>query len=160
MIINFKDFLIENNTNDDNISETELESIAESLEWEDIYDLYSEDEVYEDEELEEALTAQGRLRRGQRARRMRGKLSQIRNIRLRRVSNLDTLRKRAKIAARRALMKRFLRNRKNVSPQERSRIEAQVSSMGGIVNTLSVKMLPRIRQLERNRLSRSRTGKK
>jgi len=59
------------------------------------------------------------------------------------------------LAARRALQKRLLRGRSKdqLSAMEKDRIEAQLKSMEHIVNNLATRMMPRIREIERSRLS-------
>lgn len=154
-MISFKAYLTEETNISLDITEEDIESIVDSLEWDDIYDLYESEELVEDEEeIQEALTIQSRLKRGQRARRSKTKLAMARRLRLRRPSNMNVLRNRAKIAARRMLMKRFLRNRnkKYISAQEKNRIEAQISNMGSIVTNLSTRLLPKMRDIERKRL--------
>lgn len=154
-MISFKAYLTEETNISLDITEEDIESIVNSLEWDDIYDLYESEELVEDEEeIQEALTIQSRLKRGQRARRSKTKLAMARRLRLRRPSNMNVLRNRAKIAARRMLMKRFLRNRnkKYISAQEKNRIEAQISNMGSIVTNLSTRLLPKMRDIERKRL--------
>lgn len=154
----FKNFLTEDTSNISlELSEDDIESIVDSLEWDDIYDLYESEELVEEddeEELQEALTVQARLKRGQRARRSKTKLTQARRLKLRRPSNMNVLRNRARIAARRMLMKRFLKNRnkKYISAQEKNRIETQISSMSSIVNNLSTRLVPKMRDIERKRL--------
>lgn len=155
-MITFRDYLVEQIEAD--ISEDELEQMAEDLTWDDIADLYEPEELVE-EELEEALSASARLRKGMKMKSRRMQLAMARKMKLRRTSNLDTLKKRAKLAARRAIMKRFLkgRDKKSLSPQEKDRLEKQVRSMPTIMMSLSNKMLPKIRDIEKRRLAGQRS---
>ena len=77
-------------------------------------------------------------------------------IKLRRASDVKTLQTRAHKAARRALMNRFLRGRdkSQLSAQEKDQIEGQVNRMAALQANLAVKMLPRVRELEKKRLAR------
>jgi hypothetical protein len=79
-------------------------------------------------------------------------------MKLRRTSTIDVLHKRASAAARRLLQKRILRGRgKNqLSAQQKDHVEQQVKNMMAIQGNLAVKLLPKIRALERSRLSTKR----
>ena len=82
-------------------------------------------------------------------------------MKLRRASDVNTLQRRAKLAARRALYKRFLRGRdkSTMSAAEKSRIEQQVANLKVIQNTLAQRMMPKIRSIEQKRLASYRTKK-
>jgi len=142
--------------------ERELEADIHSMTWDDIADLYGEDEVEYDEnpeydeedELEEAITPQGRLKKKFNAIRTKGRRKLARNIALRKISTPAKLKSRSIRAARRLVYKRFLRNRdmKTVSPAEKTRIEAQVKRMAPMVARLAVRALPKVRKLEQSRI--------
>lgn len=154
-MITFLDYLTEEQEIGD-LTEEELDEMVEELSWEDIADLYDEDELVDDEEdLSEAISATSRLRRGMKMKSRKTQISLARKMKLRRVSNLDTLKKRARLAARRSIMKRFLKGRSkgSLSVAEKNRIENQIKNMGPLVNALSAKMLPKVRSLEQKRLS-------
>lgn len=174
-IISFSSFLSEENESD-TLSDEEINQIVDELTWEDIVDLYDdlelayekEDDEPEDEDeeelkedfLSERLTAQARLKKRQAFARMRGKRNVARNIKLRRASNMETLKKRAVLAARRAVYKRFLRGREKsaLSAAEKDRIEQQVSRMKYIQSAIALKMLPKMRSIEQKRLASFRGG--
>jgi hypothetical protein len=153
--IRFQDF-------DEEEFERELEADIHSMTWDDIADLYGEDEVEYDEnpeydeedELEEAITPQGRLKKKFNAIRTKGRRKLARNIALRKISTPAKLKSRSIRAARRLVYKRFLRNRdmKTVSPAEKTRIEAQVKRMAPMVARLAVRALPKVRKLEQSRI--------
>lgn len=150
----------------DELSEEEIDKIVEDLKWEDIVDLYSDDElVYEpedeNEQLTEKLSVQARLKKKQAFARNRGKRSTARNMKLRRASSMEVLKKRAVLAARRAVYKRFLRGRdkQSLSAAEKDRIEQQVSRMKFMQQAIAVKMLPKMRSIEQKRLAGYRTKK-
>jgi hypothetical protein len=136
------------------LSEEELDEIADHLTWEDIADLYSPDEFIV-EELEEALSASSRLRKGQRFKSRKTAVGQARKMKLKRASSLETLKRRANAAAHRVLQKRILRsrNKKQLSAQQKDALEKQVRSMMASQGNLAQKLLPKIRALERSRLS-------
>jgi hypothetical protein len=158
-MLNFKSYLSEEITDD------ELEDMANRLSWEDIYDLYAPEDFEEDlgieikeESLDEKISATSRMKKHMDFARSAAKRNIARSLKLKRASDLNTLKKRANLAARRALMKRLLRGRSKdqLAAMEKDRIEAQLKSMEGIVNNLSQKMLPRIREIERSRLAPKR----
>lgn len=158
-MLNFKSYLSEEITDD------ELEDMANRLSWEDIYDLYAPEDFEEElgieikeETLDEKISATSRMKKHMDFARSAAKRNIARSLKLKRASDLNTLKKRANLAARRALMKRLLRGRSKdqLAAMEKDRIEAQLKSMEGIVNNLSQKMLPRIREIERSRLAPKR----
>jgi len=146
-----------------------LEAEAENFTWEDALSLH----LYDDDELEditdyhsdinitEVLSVQGRLKRRFSARRNRQKLKVARQIALRRGSSPERLKKRAVRGARGMVYKRLLRgrNRANLPPAERSRLETMVKRFAPLVSRLAVKMLPNMRKMEIARM-KSRGSKK
>ena len=175
-IPSFKTFIKEEekkNIEDDIISDEEIANIVDELTWEDIVDLYDEEElVYddsdeedeeepEDEDLNEKISVQSRLKRRQAFARMRGKRNAARNIKLRRASSMDVLKKRANLSARRAVYKRFLRGRdkSTLSAAEKDRIETQVGRMKFMQQAIATKMLPKMRGIEQKRLANYRSKK-
>ena len=149
---------VENSTNDKHsFSEEELDSIANNLTWEDIVDLYDEEELdFEENNIVETLSPQARIKKRQIFARNKSRRNVAKNIKLKRSSDLSTLQKRAKLAARRALYNRFLqgRNKSDLSASEKDRIEKQVSSLKSIQSMLSQKFLPKIRNIERQRITK------
>jgi hypothetical protein len=177
-VLSFGQFIIEEKKNsEESLSEEEIDQIVDELTWEDIVDLYDDIELeYEEdseepeeeseEELEESLldeklSVQSRLKKRQAFARMRGKRNTARNMKLRRASSMDVLKKRAVVAARRAVYKRFLRGRDkaSLSAAEKDRIEQQVSRMKYMQTAIATKMLPKMRSIEQKRLSGYRTRK-
>jgi len=139
---------------DEELSEREMDEIADHLTWEDIANLYSPDEFII-EELEESLTASSRLRKGQKFKSRKTSIGQARKMKLKRASSLETLKRRANAAAHRALQKRILksRNKNQLSAQQKDALEKQVKTMMASQGNLAQKLLPKIRALERSRLS-------
>jgi hypothetical protein len=144
---------------DSNISfsRSEIEQIVENTTWVDIIDLYDDNElVWDEDTLEEGITAQGRIKKKQAFARNKSKRGVALNIKLGRASSLGTLKKRATIAARRALYKRFLGNRdkSSLSAAEKEKLEQQVNSLKYLQATLATKLLPKMREIEQKRLSK------
>lgn len=173
-IISFSQFITEEAHDDEKISEEEIDKMVDELEWEDIVDLYDDEELMQDEngeededeeedekELQEKLSVQARLKKRQAFARMRGKRNTARNLKLRRPSSMNVLKKRAVLAARRAVYKRFLRGRdkSTLSAAEKDRIEQQVSRMKYMQAAIATKMLPKMRSIEQKRLAGYRTKK-
>lgn len=142
------------------ITEDQLDNMVNSLEWHDIVELYDDDEVEfegnDPEVIDEKISAMSRIQRRMRFARTSTRRDVAKMIKLRRASDVKTLQTRAHKAARRALMNRFLRGRdkSQLSAQEKDQIEAQVNRMAALQANLAVKMLPRVRELEKKRLAR------
>jgi len=164
--IRFSDF-------DETEFEKELEADVLALSWEDLVDLYDEDEIEyvdspekeddeEEEDLEEAITPAGRLKKKFNAMRTKSRRMMARNIAIKRVSTPEKIKSRSIRAARRMVYKRLLRNRdiSTVSAAEKTRLEAQVKRMAPMVARLSVRVMPAVRKLEQSRIKNSRTRKK
>jgi hypothetical protein len=77
-----------------------------------------------------------------------------RKVKLKRSAALSTLTKRTKTDARRMILKKMLkgRSKKSLSASEKNSIEARTSKTMTMMNNLPAKMLPKIRQLQRDRL--------
>lgn len=137
------------------ISEDDLQKMVDDLEWEHIQDLYDDDEFVDPEEdLEEAISAQSRLKKRMAMARTKAKRMTMRGIKLKRASSPQILQKRAKMAARRALARKFLRgrDRSKLSPVEKDQLEARLKSMRALTNVLAIRMIPKVRKLEQSRL--------
>jgi hypothetical protein len=165
-VISFNQYI--NEEVEDTLSEKEIDEMVDHLDWEDIVDLYDENElvdVEEDpmyEELDEALSAQARLKKRQSFQRSKGKRNLSRGMKLRRASDPSTLQKRARLAARRSIMNKLLkgRNKSQLSNSEKDRIEKQLSSMKNVMSTIQQKFIPKIRSIEQKRLANYRGKKK
>lgn len=160
-----KDLREQEEKEENEMSEEDIDKMVDELSWEDIVDFYDDDEIVMDDdedELSEALSAQMRLKKRQAFARFRGRRGIARGIKLRRASDMTTLQRRAKLAARRAIYKRFLRgrNKADLSAAEKDRIEKQVASLKSIQSSLQQKMMPKIRSLEQKRLVSLRANKK
>lgn len=139
----------------------DLEKDVKNLDWHDIVDLYDEEELVKENEkenkkkIDEALSAAERIKKRATFARYAGKREAAKKIKLRRASDMGVLKKRAKLAARRLLLKRLLRgrNKSDLSADEKNRIEGILSKMGNLQTTLANKLVPRIREIEKSRLS-------
>jgi len=153
-MITFLEFL------DEEFTEKELDEMADHLTWEDIEDLYSPEEfvLEEVQELNEKISATSRLKKSQKLKSRKTAIGTARKMRLRRTSTIDVLHKRASAAARRLLQKRILRGRgkKQLSAQQKDHVEQQIKNMMALQGNLAVKLMPKIRALERSRLSTKR----
>jgi hypothetical protein len=149
-MITFLEFL------DEEFTEKELDEMADHLTWEDIEDLYSPEEfvLEEVQELNEKISATSRLKKSQKFRSRKTAIGTARKMKLRRTSTLSVLHKRANAAARRLMQKRILRGRSkhNLSAQQKDRVEQQIKGMLATQGNLAMKLLPKIRALERSRL--------
>jgi hypothetical protein len=161
IVLNFKNYIQEKLEPLDSIKDEDIDEMVEGTTWEDIVDLYDSAELVEEDDLEEALSAQSRLKKRQAFMRGKSKRNMARGLKLRRASSPETLKKRAISAARRAVYKRILRGRdkSNLSAAEKSRIEQQVSQMKNMQSAIVTKMMPKIRSIEQARLAHYRGGK-
>lgn len=166
-ILSFSSFIREAKEEEITLSEEEIQEIVDSLKWEDIADLYDDSEFVreeletEPEVLDERLSAQARLKKRQAFARSRGKRNVARGIKLRRASSMEVLKKRAKIAARRAIYNRLLRGRdkSTLSAAEKDRVEQQVARMKYLQQVVAQKMVPKMREIEQKRLTNLRAAK-
>lgn len=159
--------LSESTNNEEDINDEEIQKMVDDLTWEDIVDLYDEielmyetdEEETEEDAISEGLSAQSRLKRRQMFSRLRSKRNVARGIKLRRASTIGVLKKRAYLAARRALYSRFLRGRdkSSMSASEKDRIEQQVGRMKYMQQAIAIRMLPKMRAIEQKRLAHYRS---
>jgi len=142
-MIPFKEFIKEE------VTEEEIDALIESLEWEDVIHLFDEEDM-----IIEDISAKERIQKGQRLKSRKVLMALARKVKLKRSATLGTLKKRTKTDARRMIMKTMLKGRgkKQLSASEKNSIEARTSKMIGMMNNLPAKLLPKIRQLQRDRL--------
>lgn len=151
----FKNFI---HNIDNTLSENDIEEMINKLKWEDIYDLYDEDELIYDpdpDDLEEKISASQRIKKSQSMKRRTSQLSIARNLKLRRTSSIDVLKKRAVNAARRAVYKKLLmgRNKSQLSASEKDALEKRLKNFKYMQNTIAIKMLPKLKAIEQSRLA-------
>jgi hypothetical protein len=142
-MITFKNFTQE-------ISEEDIDNLIESLEWEDVIELFDEENFI----LDEAISATERLKRGQKMRSRKEMLKIARNIKLKRAANTDVLKRRSKVSARKLLMRKFLkgRSKSDLSAGEKSALEARISAALKMAKNLPDRLMPKVRDIERKRL--------
>ena len=155
-------------------SEDEIDHFINTMSDEDILDFYDEDELAvvddetgeelpEDEEekeldeeaLMEVLSRGERMKAKFRIRRTKAKRQRATKIALKRYSNTATANKRARRLAVRMMKKRLLRGQdpRKVSVGEKERIERILHKRRDMIKRLSMKMVPRVRKIEKARMS-------
>lgn len=142
-MITFKNF-----TQD--ITEKDIDDLIESLEWEDVIELFDEENFV----LDEAISATERLKRGQKMRSRKEMLKIARNVKLKRSASTDVLKRRSKISARKLLMRKFLkgRSKSDLSAAEKNALEARISAGLKMAKNLPDRLMPKVREIERKRL--------
>lgn len=131
------------------VTEQEVNDLIESLEWEDVIELFDEKDM-----IIEGLSATERLKRGNKMRSRKTMLSTARNVKLKRAANLDVLKRRSKIAARKMIMKKLLkgRSKSQLSAAEKSALEARIAAMLKMIKNMPERLLPKVREIEKKRL--------
>jgi len=143
-MISFKEFV------EEEITEKDIDALIESLEWEDVIDLFdTEDMILED------ISSSQRLKMATKTRSRKHLLALARNVKLKRSAALPILQKRSVTGARKLLLRKFLkgRDKNQMSAGEKNRIEARVTAALATMKNLPTKLLPKVRQLERSRLA-------
>jgi phosphopantetheine adenylyltransferase len=164
----------------DDSSEDEIDKIVAELSDDDIIDeVYDDEEVVEiddetgeeieqdeddkkiDEQLNEVLSRMQRIKAKQRLRRTAAKRKRSTKIALRKFSSSKTINKRARRAAVKALKNRLLRGRNpnKLSVGEKERVERIIASKKTLVNRIALKMVPRVRKIEKARMSHTKVTK-
>lgn len=153
-MITFQDFITEEKIPEDKLDEQEIDSMVNNLKWKDIEDLYSVEDF--EDEINEAISPAERLKMAQRTRARKVMLTTARKIRLKKASPMPVLKKRSELAARKLIYKRILKGREKtgMSPSEKNMIELRVKRMMKVYKNLPQKLVPKIRELERQRLAR------
>jgi len=131
------------------IPEQEINDLIESLEWEDILEMYTEEEY-----IYEGISATERMKRSNRMRARKTTISTARGLKLKRAASVEVLKRRAKVTARRILMKKYLkgRSKQQLSAAERSALETRISAALAAMKNYPERLLPKIRELEKKRL--------
>ena len=157
----FSNFIAEKK---EQFTEEDINEMVDNLTWEDIIDLYSDEDLIEEEAelLDEKMSAQSRLKRRQSFARGRSRRNTAKGMKLRRASTPQILQNRAQLAARRAIYQRLLRGRdkSSLSASEKDRIEQQVKGMKSIQASIATRMVPKMRSIEQKRLAHYRGGSK
>jgi hypothetical protein len=118
------------------------------------------EEIVEDLDIEsmplnEVLTLQQRQRRKILMKRLAPRLARARKISMRRRAGNDVLKRRARGAARKAMAKKLLggRNKADVSPSERARVEKILAKRKTAVDRLATRFVPIVRKKQAARFA-------
>ena len=153
------------------ISDEEIDAMVNSMTDEDIlehgYDddelAVIDDETGEEVELEddpvkeaalmEVLSRLERIKAKARFRRTEAKRERRLSIALKKTSNTQTINRRARRMAIKSLKQRFARKPINkLSVAEKERLEQRIAKMKPVLNRIAMRMAPRVRRLERDRI--------
>jgi nicotinic acid mononucleotide adenylyltransferase len=162
----------------DDMDETDLDKLADTVnDIDDVIDAYEDEELAivddetgeeieknlkeENETLNEVLSRMERIRAKARFARTSSKRQRATKIALKRHSNTATINKRARKLAVNLIKQRIARKPLNkLSTGEKERIEMILQRRKAIINRLAMKLAPRVRKIENDRLSHSKYTKK
>jgi hypothetical protein len=115
---------------------------------------YIEEDAEMDKELEEVLDIQTRMKMKQSMRKNKAKIAMGRRRAARRIAGTEKLKKRAQRQARKAVMDKILKDRSKdeLSYGARANIEKQVNRRATVIARMAKKLLPKVRQAERNKM--------
>ena len=144
-MISFKEFV------EDEITEKDIDALIESLEWEDVIDLFDTEDMI----LDEDISSSQRLKMATKTRSRKHLLALARSVKLKRAAATPVLKNRSITGARKLLLRKLLkgRDKSQLSAGEKDRIEARVTAALAMMKNLPEKLLPKVRQLERTRLA-------
>tara|TARA_B100001093_G_scaffold6187_1_gene6247 strand:- start:16578 stop:17297 length:720 start_codon:yes stop_codon:yes gene_type:complete len=115
-----------------------------------------------EEQLDEVLNRQQRIKVGQRMRRMAKRIAIKRRISMKKRASPEKLLKRARKAARNKLAKKFIKGKdmSKLSFADRERLELKLQKKKGAIIKIAKRLLPKIRASEKQRLAnmRKKTG--
>ena len=115
-----------------------------------------------EEEVNELLTIQQRVKLKQAIRRNKAKIQMGAKRARRKIADLDTLRKRSVKQAKNVLIKKFLKNKskQDLSYAARGALEKKLARPGAksAIQRLARKLLPQVRQKDRNKLRKPSGG--
>ena len=143
-MIRFSEFILEE------VIEDEIDALIESIEWEDIIHMYDDSEL-----VMEAISATERIKMSQKLKSRKFLMAMARRVKLRRAAPTDILTRRSKVSARKMVMNKLLkgRNKTELSASERNNIEVRASKMLSMMKNLPTKLLPKVRELDRQRVA-------
>ena len=125
---------------------------AASDEWEDIEYLYDDDE--DPEELNAALSPAERKKRSIQMKRNAKKIARKRKISLKKPSSPEKLKARARKHAIKILRKKFVKgqNYDDLNFAQKEKIERLIQKKKAVVDKLAVRLIPKLKKLEQERL--------
>jgi len=111
-----------------------------------------------DENLDEAMTMAQRLKMKQSFRKNKAKIALGRKKASRKLADKDTLMKRARKHARDLLVKKLTKgkDKSELSFAQRQNIEKQVDKKKGAIDRIAKKLLPKIRELDKDKLKKKK----
>ncbi len=156
---------VNENTEDDLISDAEIDAMLDGLDDDDYLDAYDDDELCivndetgeeePDEEINEVLSRAQRMKSKLRMRKNKSKMKNKLRIALKKHSNSAGLAKRARRLAIKAMKKKLAKKPLNtLSVSEKERIEKIISRKKRIIDRMALRMVPRVRKIEKDRLGR------
>jgi phosphopantetheine adenylyltransferase len=174
----FDAFFREENEEDFDFSEDELEKMANEIESEDdILDAYDDEELaivddetgeeieedkpVNEEALNEVLSRAERIKSRIRFARTKAKRERKVKIALKKHSDVKTLNRRARKLAVKAMKQRIVKKPlKDLTVGEKERIERMLQSRKKLIDRLAMRMVPKVRKIEQERLSHAKYTKK
>jgi hypothetical protein len=162
---------------EDDISDEEIEAMLGHLSDEEIMDEYDEDELalvddetgeeipksdeedaLDEQAIMEVLSRMERMKAKFRIRRTKAKRERATKIALKRYSTTSTINKRSRRLAIKLMKKRLLRGRDpaKVSVGEKERIERTLQKRKAIIGRLATRLAPRVRKVEKARMSHTK----
>jgi len=108
-------------------------------------------------EVDEALTTQQRIKMKQVMRRNKAKIQLGKRRAARKIATMDVLKKRARRQARKAVLKKILKNKdkSELSYSSRAAFEKMVNKRQTAINRLAKKLLPQVRKADRQKIKRN-----
>jgi len=106
--------------------------------------------VDNEEVQDEALSMTQRLARGRQMKKLKSKIAMGRKRAMRKTANMDTLKKRARKAARNVVLKKLIKNtpKSELSMARRQDLEKRLDKKKAVIDKLSKKLLPQVRKKE------------
>ena len=106
-----------------------------------------------EEVQDEALSMTQRLARGRQMKKLKSKIAMGRKRAMRKTANMDTLKKRARKAARNVVLKKLIKNtpKSELSMARRQDLEKRLDKKKAVIDKLSKKLLPQVRKKEMER---------
>lgn len=149
---------------------------ADPLEDEDVLDMYDDEELmivsdddeddieeslmFEEAELNEVLSRAERIKSKIRLKKTAAKRQRAQRIALKKHSSTKVVNKRARRLAVALIKKRLYKKpASKMSVGEKERAEARIKKMSSTVNRIAMKLTPKVRKLEKQRLTHARTKK-
>lgn len=152
---------------DELISDAEIDSMLDGLDYDDYIDSYDDDELCivddetgeeePDDEINEVLSRAQRMKSKLRMRKNKNKMKTKLRIALKKHSNAAGLSKRARRLAIKAMKKKLAKKPLDqLSVSEKERLEKMIKNRKRIIDRMALRMVPRVRKIEKDRLGRKK----